>query len=371
MQLIDLQAQRRRLGNAVEVAISRVLDHGQFVMGPEVRELETELAARSGVAHAVSCASGTDALLLVLLAWGVGPGDAVFVPAFTFPATAEVVTLLGATPVFVDVDAATFNIDPGSLARGLDLVVSGSLRPAAVIAVDLFGQPADYIALEEVVGTTGMPVLADAAQSFGAQRGGVPVGKMAVATATSFFPSKPLGCYGDGGAVLTDDSELAACLRSLRVHGQGSNKYDNVRTGVNSRLDTIQAAILLAKLLIFDDELSERSIIAATYNDLLAGVALTPTLQEDATSAWAQYTIRLDGRDHVAAQLRAAGVPTAVYYPKPLHHQPAFVNGLVSPGGVPEATRLCETVLSLPMHAYLKPEDQELVAKTLAASLIR
>lgn len=370
MQLVDLQAQRRRLGLAIDDGIRRVLEHGRFILGPEVSSLERELAARAGVDHVVSCASGTDALLLALMAWGVGAGDAVFVPAFTFAATAEVVTLLGATPVFVDVRPDTFNIDAESLAAAVESVAERSVRPAAVIAVDMFGQPADYAAVEKVAADAGIPVLADAAQSFGALRDDVPVGRLAAATATSFFPSKPLGCYGDGGAVLTDDPDLAGRLCSLRVHGQGTNKYENVCTGLNSRLDTLQAAVLLAKLTIFDDELAERERVAATYSTHLQRPVMTPALDEGATSAWAQYTVRVGRRDQVAEKLLAAGVPTAVYYPTPLHEQAAFAGGLVPPGGLPIAAELCRSVLSLPMHPYLTEVDQERVIQALTAAVV-
>jgi dTDP-4-amino-4,6-dideoxygalactose transaminase len=293
VQLVDLQAQRRRLGGRIEQAIARVLDHGQFVMGPEVFDLEERLAELCGVKHAITCSSGTDALLMALLAWGIGPGDAVVVPSFTFASTAEVIALLGATPVFVDVLEDTFNIDPDSIRAGIRVAHDAGLRPRAVIPVDLFGQPADYDSVGMTAREHGLLVLADAAQSLGGSWRGRPVGSLAEITATSFFPSKPLGCYGDGGALFTDDDDMAAVLRSLRVHGSGSSKYDNVRIGLNGRLDTMQAAILLEKLTIFHDELEARARIADRYAVALADLVAVPLVAPEATSAWAQYTLRL------------------------------------------------------------------------------
>ena len=326
--LVDLAAQRRRLGADIEVAMAAVLEHGQFILGPEVAQLEEALARRCGVAHAVGCSSGTDALLLALLAWGVGPGQAVFVPTFSFVATAEVVAFLGATPVFVDIEAATFNLDPTGLAAAVGSARNLGLRPAGVIAVDLFGQPADYTAIRAVAADEGMWVLADAAQSLGATSDGRSVGSLADATATSFFPAKPLGCYGDGGAVFTDDARLADQLRSLRVHGKGEDKYDNVRIGTNSRLDTLQAAVLLAKLPFFDDELDRRQRVADRYAEGLAGVVGTPTVVPGATSAWANYTVTAPrprpagggataGRDRHRRLLRPAAPPAEGVPPVP------------------------------------------------------
>jgi dTDP-4-amino-4,6-dideoxygalactose transaminase len=344
-----------------------VFDHGRFILGPEVDELEERLASYCGVSQAVTCASGTDALLLVLLAWGIGPGDAVFVPAFSFVAPAEVASLLGATPVFVDVSPSTFNLDPTSLARAVDEVAP--LRPAAVIPVDLFGLPADHPAIAEVAAAATVPVLCDGAQSFGASRDGVRTGGFGQATATSFFPAKPLGCYGDGGAVLTDDGDLASQLRSLRAHGRGDDKYDTARVGINSRLDTVQAAILLQKLSIFDEEMDARQRVAERYRELLAAMAETPAPDDDAVSVWAQYTIQHPHRDRVAAELRRAGVPTAVHYPMALSDQPAFrTSAVTDPAGLTVSRQLCERVLSLPMHPYLTAGDQERVAKALAGA---
>jgi dTDP-4-amino-4,6-dideoxygalactose transaminase len=367
---IDLEAQRRHLGDRVERNLARVLEHGKFVMGPEVQELEERLAERVGVNHVITCSRGTDALTLPLLAWGIGPGDAVFVPSFTFTATAEVVALLGATPVFCDVDPESFNLDPDNLEQAIEAVtIAGTLRPRAVIPVDLFGQPASYPELQAVADGRGLMVLADAAQSFGAHLGGSPVGRFGHATATSFFPAKPLGCYGDGGAVFTDDPDLAEILRSLRVHGKGTDKYDTVRVGLNARLDTMQAAVLLAKLEIFDGELERRDEVARRYSEALVDLVGIPNLPSDRSSAWAQYTIRLEQRDRVASSLRDTGVPTAVYYPRPLHEQPAFADGVLSPGGCYVSSSLAQSVLSLPMHPYLAPSDQDQVVDRLTASL--
>jgi dTDP-4-amino-4,6-dideoxygalactose transaminase len=338
------------------------MDHGQFILGPEVTELENQLSAFAGAKHCVSCANGTDALGLVLMAEGVGPGDAVFVPAFTFAATAEVVAWVGATPVFVDVIEDTFNLDPARLETAIALGQSQGLRPRAVIPVDLFGQPADYTALAPIAAAHDMFVLCDAAQSFGASLGGRRVGTLGRTTATSFFPAKPLGCYGDGGAVLTDDDDLAAVLRSLRAHGQGTNKYDNVRIGINGRLDTMQAAILLQKLTIFEDEIEARQRIARRYADLLGDVVRLPQLIEGAVSTWAQYTIVTERRDSVITACKRAGVPTTIYYPIPLSRQTAYKHFPSGPEGVPVSERLAQQVVSLPMHPYLDPATQERVA---------
>lgn len=367
---IDLKAQRRRLGRSLDDAVQRVMDHGQFILGPEIAELENQLAAFAGAKHCVSCANGTDALGLVLMAEMVGPGDAVFVPAFTFAATAEVVGWVGATPIFVDVIEDTFNLDPARLETAIALGKRKGLRPRAVIPVDLFGQPADYTALAPIVAAHDMFVLCDAAQSFGASLGGRRVGKFGRATATSFFPAKPLGCYGDGGAVLTDDDHLAVVLRSLRAHGQGTDKYDNVRIGINGRLDTIQAAILLQKLTIFEDEIEARQRIARLYADLLSDVVRLPKLIEGAVSTWAQYTIVTERRDSVVSACKSAGVPTAIYYPIPLSQQTAYRHFPSGPEGVPISERLAEQVVSLPMHPYLDPATQERVAAAVRNGML-
>jgi dTDP-4-amino-4,6-dideoxygalactose transaminase len=358
MDLLDLRAQRRSLAGEIERAILNVVEHEKFIMGPEVAELEARLASFCGAGQAVTCASGTDALLLVLRAWAVGPGDAVFVPSFTFVATAEVVALLGATPYFVDVREDSFNLDPESLLAALGAVRGQSLRPKAVVAVDLFGQPADYDVIEAIAEEHGLLVLADAAQSYGASLGGRSVGTFGHVTATSFFPSKPLGCYGDGGAILTDDRELAAVLASLRVHGKGVDKYHAEHVGVNSRLDTLQAAVLLSKLAIFRDELEERERVAELYAKGLADVVAVPRIREDARSAWAQYTIRTEQRDALRAHLASAGIPTAIYYPTPLHQQKPYAGYPCAPSGLPVSESLARRVVSLPLHPYLEPSTQ-------------
>ena len=357
--MIDLAAQRARLGYRIEQAIGRVLAHGRFVMGPEVGELEERLAGYCDARHAVSCSSGTDALLLALMAWGTGPGDAVFVPAFTFAATAEVVALAGATPVFVDVDPVTYTLDPASLAAAIDGVAE--LRPAGIIAVDLYGQPADYNAIGAVAAGNGMWVLSDAAQSFGSTLDGRGVGTYGAVSATSFFPTKPLGCYGDGGAVFTADDDLADRMRSLRAHGQGDHPYDHRLIGINGRLDTIQAAVLLQKIDVLAEELAARRRLAERYETALAGLVTVPTVAAGARSAWAQYTVLVDDRDHVVPRLKASGIATAVHYPLPLQRQPAYAGFPVGPGGTPVADALAQRVLSLPMHPYLDDADQDRV----------
>jgi dTDP-4-amino-4,6-dideoxygalactose transaminase len=372
LSFVDLEAQRARLGRTVDDAIRRVLDHGMYIMGPEVGQLERRLADRVGVSDVVTCSSGTDALLLPLLAWGIGPGDAVFVPAFTFAATAEVVALIGATPVFVDVMADTFVVDPESFRKAAESVACNSaLRPAAVIPVDLFGLPADPGPVAEIAAVYGVRILCDAAQSFGAYVGGQPVGQFGEATATSFFPAKPFGCYGDGGAVFTNDSELAGLLRSLRLHGQGSERYDNARIGINGRLDTIQAAVLLAKLAIFDEELTARQEVAERYTQGLAAVAAVPSVPFGRTSAWAQYTLQVDARDEVLLRMREAKVPTRVYYPRPLHQQTAYDAFPISPSGLRTSERLSRSVLSLPMHPYLSVAAQDTIITALWAAVDR
>jgi dTDP-4-amino-4,6-dideoxygalactose transaminase len=368
---IDVAAQRRRLGRSVDEAIARVLGHCQFILGPEVRALEAALAAFCGARHVVSCASGTDALVMVLMAAGVGPGDAVICPSFTFTATAEVVALVGATPVFADVEEASFNLDPESLRAACATARALGLRPKAVIPVDLYGQPADYDRIMPIAEAESLFVLDDAAQAFGATYKNRRVGALAPATATSFFPAKPLGCYGDGGAVLTDDEEFAGVLRSLRVHGEGSGKYDCVRIGLNGRLDTIQAAVLIEKLKIFPEEIVARERIARRYSAALADVASVPKLAPGSTSVWAQYTIRLaDGRrDGLAAALKPQGIPTAIHYPIPLHRQEPYRRFPVAEGGAPVSERLAEEVISLPMHAYLDEATQDRIIEAVRHAL--
>jgi dTDP-4-amino-4,6-dideoxygalactose transaminase len=355
---IDLKKQQERLRPQIDAAIARVLAHGQYILGPEVAELEERLAQFCGARFALTCASGTDALLLALMVRGVGPGDAVFMPAFTFVATAEVVVLLGATPVFVDVDADTFLMDAASLEWAVNAASKQGLKAKAVMPVDLFGQPADYETINRLADETAMFVLADAAQSFGATRAGKRVGVLAPLTATSFFPAKPLGCYGDGGAVFTDDAQTLEALRSVRVHGQGKDRYDNVRIGISGRLDTLQAAILLQKLIIFEEEITAREQVARRYNEGLSGVTQTPRVAKGSTSVWAQYTLCLAERDSVAAKLRESGIPTAIYYPIPLHRQQAYRQYPTAPGGLAVSDELAGIVLSLPMHPYLSEADQ-------------
>ena len=369
---IDIGAQRRRLGKSIDAAVARVLTHCQFINGPEVTELEARLAEFSGAKHVVSCASGTDALLMVLMAKNIGRGDAVICPSFTFCATGEAVALTGATPVFVDVDAATFNIDATSLKNGIVAAKKQGLKPRAVIPVDLFGQSADHDAIAAVAEAEGLFVLDDAAQGFGASYKGRRLGTLGHATATSFFPAKPLGCFGDGGAIFTDDSELAETLRSIRVHGQGSDKYDNVRLGLTGRLDTMQAAILIEKLKIFDDEIAARNEVAERYARGLGNVVTVPHLAAGCSSVWAQYTIRLPkgvDRDGFAAALKAQGIPTAIYYVKSMHQQTAYRDYPVAEGGLPVSEQLSDIVISLPMHAYLDEPTQERIIRAVRGAV--
>lgn len=368
---IDVAAQRRRLGAAIDDAVTRVLNHCQFILGPEVRTFESDLAAFCGARHVVTCASGTDALVLALRAMGVGAGDAVLCPSFTFCATAEVAALVGATPVFVDVDAKTFNIDANGIAGAVETARQAGLNPKAIIPVDLFGLPADHAAIRAAAAAANLLVLDDAAQSFGATCDNRRLGTFGLCTATSFFPAKPLGCYGDGGAVMTDDDGLADIMRSLRVHGQGSDKYDNVRIGLASRLDTMQAAILIEKLKIFPDEIDARDAIARRYNEGLSDVAIVPAVPPGMTSVWAQYTIRVQGgrRDALAAELKAERIPTAIYYPIPLHRQQAYKQYPIGKGGVAVSDRLADEVISLPMHAYLDSPTQDRIVDATRRAL--
>ncbi len=363
---VDLKAQYQRIRPRLMARIEAVLEGCNFINGPEVDAFERELAGFCGSPHAVGVASGTDALLMVIMAEGVGPGDAVFVPAFTFTATAEVVLLAGATPVFVDVDDRTFNLHPGDLeVRVQQAARRGKLRPRMVIAADLFGQPADYPAIARVAERHGLFVLADAAQSFGARLGGRSVGTVAPATATSFFPAKPLGCYGDGGAILLADGGRADVLRSIRSHGKGHGKYDIVRIGLNARLDTLQAAILLAKLEVFADELATRRTVADRYDARLSDHATLPFRAPGAESSWAQYSILLDRRDTVAERLRRDGIPTAIYYPRPMHLQPAYVAYGEGEGSLPTSEALSKRILSLPMHPYLAADQIDRIAEAV------
>jgi dTDP-4-amino-4,6-dideoxygalactose transaminase len=368
---IDLQAQRRRLGQPLEDAILEVVRSGAYVMGPQIAALEGELARFGEAPFALSCGSGTEALVLPLMAWGIGPGDAVFCPSFTFAATAEVMPLVGAAPVFVDVRPDTYNLDPDKLEAAIVAVkADGTLTPRAVIAVDLFGQPADYPAIAAVCARHGLKLIADSAQGFGCTLNGQHPIHWADVTTTSFFPAKPLGCYGDGGAVLSKDARLHDLLVSLRVHGQAVKsdlegrtfdhdpKYLNMRVGMNSRMDTIQAAVLLQKLTIFADEIRARNAVADRYAQGLGDVVRAPGVIAGGTSVWAQYVIEAEDRDGLAAHLRGEGIPTAVYYPVPLHIQAPY-RDYPQPGGLPVTEAAAEKVLALPMHAYLEAETQD------------
>jgi dTDP-4-amino-4,6-dideoxygalactose transaminase len=369
---IDLQAQRRRLGPALERAILDAVEGGQWVMGPQVAALEKELAAFAGVKHAIACANGTDALMIVLRAWDIGPGDAVFVPAFTFAASAEVVALVGAAPVFVDVREDTFNMSPESLKEAIALVRrEGKLVPRAIMPVDLFGQSADYPALEEIARAEKLRMLCDTAQAFGATLDGRSTASFGDAAATSFFPAKPLGCFGDGGATFTHDDPLADLLRSIRIHGQGSDKYENVRIGVNSRLDTIQAAVLLEKMKIFPDEIEARERIARRYSKALGASnrIRVPHVEKGAQSTWAQYTIQVPDRDRVKAELAAKGIPTQVYYPIPLSRQKGYAQFPSAP--IPVSEKLSHSVLALPMHPYLDDATQDRIVEAVLESVAR
>lgn len=368
LPFIDLAAQRARLGVALEEAILRVVRHGQYILGPEVAALERELSAFCGASHVVTCSNGTDALALVLMAKGVKPGDAILCPSFTFAATAEVIAWLGAVPVFVDISPESFNMDTQSLAAGVETAKGLGLPPVGVMPVDLFGLPADYDEISQIAEQAGLWILCDAAQSFGAAYRGAKVGTLGDITTTSFFPAKPLGCYGDGGAVFTEDEGMAMKLRSLRVHGQNkTDKYDNIEIGMNGRLDTMQAAVLLQKLSIFSSEIEARGQVAARYSAALSEVCATPEIPNDVTSAWAQYTIRTPAnrRDALAAALRAAGVPTAIYYPKPLHMQTAYAKYPTAGGEIKITEEICKEVISLPMHPYLQENNQDKIIESI------
>jgi dTDP-4-amino-4,6-dideoxygalactose transaminase len=359
IQFIDLKAQQLCIRPQIDAAIKRVLDHGAYIMGPEVYELEKQLAEFCGVKHAISCANGTDALGLGLMAKNVGPGDAIFVPSFTYAATAEVVAWMGATPVFIDSLEGTYNIDPVSLELGIQTARKLGLKPVGIIPVDLFGQPADYDAIQKIADEHNLWVLADGAQSFGASYKGRKVGNIGDMATTSFFPAKPLGCYGDGGAIFTNDDELASIMKSLRVHGQGTDKYDNVRIGMNGRLDTIQAAILNEKLKIFPDELIARQQTADAYNRELKDVVEIPHVMDGATSAWAQYTVCLPNdinREKLMTDLKEVGIPTMIYYVKPLHLQTAYKHNPTA-GALSVCEALANKVLSLPMSGYVDNDD--------------
>lgn len=375
MEFRDLKRQYQVLKPQMDAAMLEVAENCNFISGKQVTELEQQLAEYVGVKHCVTCGNGTDALTLVMMAWDIKAGDAVFVPTFTFFASAEVVAFEGATPVFVDVDERTFNVDPVKLEEAIEQVKKeGKLNPRAVIAVDLFGQPADYTKIEEICKKHGLLLLEDGAQGFGGKIGDRTACSFGDAAATSFFPAKPLGCYGDGGAVFTNEDEMADYMRSIRVHGKSpADKYDNLRIGLNSRLDTIQAAVLKVKLQAFKDhELESVNRAAKLYDEYLGNVVKTPVVPEGFYSSWAQYTLILDSKEqrtHLQKELKEQGIPTMVYYPKPMHLQGAFADLGYKKGNFPVAESLCERVLSLPMHPYLNEEDIRFVANAVKAAL--
>lgn len=360
MQFIDLGAQRERIRDRLKAAVDRVLDDGRYILGPQVAEFEKRLASYVGTKHVVACANGTDALLLPLFAAGIGPGDAVFVPSFTFAATAEVVALAKAEPVFVDIDADTYNIDVAGLEAAIAMVkAEGRLKPRAIIPVDLFGLAADYDAIQAIARREGLLVIEDAAQSIGGTRGGIKCGAFGDVAGTSFYPAKPLGCYGDGGAMFTNDDAMAEALRSFAFHGKGETQYDNIRVGLNSRLDTLQAAILIEKLAILEDEMVERQAVAGRYGRGLADVVKVAHVPEGHRSAFAQYAIETPHRDALKAHLQEKGIPSVIYYVKPLHQQAAYRHFPRSPSGLPVSETLPERILCLPMHPYLGASDQD------------
>ena len=396
MEFIDLKTQQKRIKKQLDENIQRVLAHGNYIMGPEIKELESKLAEYVGVKHAIGCASGTDALLMALMAYGVGPGDAIFTAPFTFIATAEVISLLGATPVFVDIDPNTFNIDPAKLALAITALKSNDpslhplpftihnspLTPRGIIPVDLFGLPADYDAIDAVARDHGLFVIEDAAQSFGAEYNGRESCSFGNIACTSFFPAKPLGCYGDGGMCFTNEDKLAAVLESIRVHGKGSHKYDNARIGINGRLDTLQAAILLAKFDIFPVEIEARQKVAHNYSTALKNhystsnvqpfSFSTPLIPEGYKSAWAQYSILAADELHrtkLMDKLKENGIPTAIYYPKPLHLQTAFANLGYRKGDFPVSEECADRIFSLPMHPYMTTEDQKRISQCLTSEI--
>lgn len=370
MQFRDLKSQYMHIKENVDANIQEVINVGNFIQGNQVKELEERLADYVGVKHCITCANGTDALQLALMAWGVGSGDAVFVPDFTFFSSGEVVSAVGATPIFVDVDSDTYNISVNSLIKMIEKVVNdGIYKPRVIVAVDLFGQPADYNELRKTADKYGMYILEDSAQGFGGMLGDKRNCSFGDISTTSFFPAKPLGCYGDGGAVFTDNSEWAELIRSYKVHGKGSSKYDNIRIGMNSRLDTLQAAVLLAKLPVFaGEELENEQKIALKYTEKLKEYVKVPVIRDGFYSSWAQYTIQLKNskmRDGLQKYLKELGIPAMVYYQKPMHLQKAFDNSIYNDDDYPNTNRLCDTVLSLPFHPYMRDEDVELVAKSI------
>ncbi|NBX65508.1 MAG: DegT/DnrJ/EryC1/StrS aminotransferase family protein [Proteobacteria bacterium] len=372
MEFVDLKKQRARIGDKIDAAIQKVLSHGQFILGPEVKQFEDAMKQFTGVKHAIACSNGTDAIALCLMALKVRPGDAILCPSFTFAATAEVVAWLGATAIFCDIDADTFNISPASIKAGLETAKQKNLKAVGVISVDLFGLPCDYDAVETLCKENGLWLICDSAQGFGCAYKGRKTGMIGTFATTSFFPAKPLGCYGDGGAVFTNDDEMATLLQSLRFHGKGSDKYDNVRIGMNARLDTLQAAILLEKIAVYADEIEARNKVAAAYTARLQDAVKTPFVPADCTSVWAQYTLTLpEGTDRnaLAAALKDKGIPTAVYYPKPLHQQTAYNRYPVAGNGVPVCENLAGRVISLPMHPYLTDAQIDYICTEFKAAM--
>lgn len=366
MQFIDLGAQRARVEDKINARIVSVVASGKYILGPEVTELEKQLAEYIGVKNVVACANGTDALLIPLMAKNIGRGDAVFCPSFTFAATAEVVALAGAEPVFIDILPDTFNMDPEHLQAAIDMVKQeGRLNPRAIIAVDLFGLAADYNQITAIAQKENLFVIEDAAQSIGGKRANAMCGAFGDVGATSFYPAKPLGCYGDGGAMFTNDDDLADILRSVLFHGKGETQYDNVRIGLNSRLDTIQAAILLEKMTIFEDEMEKRKLIGARYTEALKDIVKAPVLPSDTRSAYAQYTIVVKDRDGLKTYLTEAGIPSMIYYVKSLHEQTAYRHYQQGPGGLPVSEHAANHVISLPMHPYLSESDQDIVINAI------
>lgn len=360
MQFIDLKAQYQHLKKKIDSRIQTVLDHGQYIMGPEVQELEDRLAEYVGVKHAITCANGTDALQLALMAMEIGPGDAVLCPTFTFFASAEAIAFVGATPIFVDSDEDTFNICQKDLEdRIKSTLEEGKITPKAIMAVDLFGLPANYPEIQKIADKYDLLLIEDAAQGFGGSINGQKAGSFGDIATTSFFPAKPLGCYGDGGAIFTNDDEFAELIKSYRIHGKGSDKYDNIRIGMNSRLDTIQAAILLEKLNVFPSELLARNEAASNYNRLLDGLndITTPTVESGYQSSWAQYTVKSENRDSHMSNLKQKGIPTVIYYSTCMHEQTAFKNNSFHKGSFPKAEKLSNSVFSLPMHGYINGEN--------------
>ena len=371
MEFIDLKAQQEHLKNEIDSGIANVLSHGRYILGPEVEALETALKKFGQTDFAIGCANGTDALILTLMSWEIGAGDAVFCPSFTYCATAESVAVRGATPIFVDIDRGTYNMCSKSLRRAIaEIITENLLRPRAIIAVDLFGQSADYPAIKAIADEFGLKLIADSAQGFGTTLNDKHPANWADVTTTSFFPAKPLGCYGDGGAVLTNDAELAAIIDSAHVHGKGVDKYDNVRLGMNSRLDTLQAAILLPKLAVFAEEIKMRNIVANRYIDCLsAHVLRTPTVMGGVVSTWAQFTIEVKDPVDFGEKLKADGIPTARYYPRPVHMQTAYEHYPCVGGGLPNTQSCIDNIISLPMHPYLSENDQDRVIQIVKQSV--